>query len=262
MKDDNSRSNLPIGSKEDPGSVQAGSDLNHQREFYNERWAEVRFANRLKMIRCAAILEAISELRLSDPRIVELGCGTGWMTSILGVFGPATGVDFSEAAIESASTSYPSSDFACADIQSWGLDEGFDIAVSHEVIEHLQDQALHLVRIHDLLDESGFLVLTTPNRSTFLSMPEKQRSTWSQQPIENWMSQRELRTLIQESGFQVMKLGTLISGYGRSPLRRLAGSRRIRSGMKAIGLYGAYERLCCWAGLGLHIICVARKGTL
>jgi len=244
--------------REDLGAAGSTPSLADQRAFYDRRWADSHFANRLKLLRCSAILEAMSSLGLVEPRIVELGCGTGWLTSILGVFGPATGVDFSAEAIRKASVKYPSVRFVCADIQTWEAEEKHHLVVSHEVIEHLQDQPLHVRRIVEALNDPGFLILTTPNGSTFKSMSDEQRTRWSQQPFEKRLTRKELLALLQEEGLQVLKLSTVILGYGRSPLRRLAGSRRIRRAMQAIGLLPSYERLCCQAGLGLHIVCVAR----
>lgn len=234
------------------------SSLSQQRAFYDQRWADFQFANKLKLMRCSAILQAMTSLGLVEPRIVELGCGTGWLASILGVFGPTTGVDFSEEAIRRASVRYPSVQFVCADIQSWEAGEKFDLVVSHEVIEHLQDQPLHVRRIVEALNNPGYLILTTPNGSTFESMSQEQRTSWSQQPLENWLTRREVLALVCGEGLQVLELSTVIPGYGRSPLRRLAGSRRVRKLMNAIGLLSSYEKLCCQAGLGLHTICVAK----
>ena len=229
--------------------------------FYDERWAEFRFARRLKLIRCSAILDALSTLGFTEPRMLELGCGTGWLTSILGAFGPATGVDFSERAINMASKRYPNARFVCADIQIWKPEHNFDLVVSHEVVEHLEDQAQHIRKIVGALGDEGRLILTTPNRTTLESMPFGQRSTWSQQPLEKWLTRKELRSLLAENGMEVLSMGTVIPGFGGSPLRRIAGSRWIRKALELIGLRSTFEYLCCRLGLGLHTICVARTAT-
>ena len=61
-------------------------------DFYDDRWKGFQYANRLKCHRAAAILDALASTRLKQPRILDFGCGAGWLTNILSMFGPATWV--------------------------------------------------------------------------------------------------------------------------------------------------------------------------
>ncbi len=129
-----------------------------QRKYYNERWRESGYINRLKLERCIAILESLKSLPVTEPSIIDLGCGTGWLSSILAHVGPTVGVDLSDLAIESAKRNYPFVKFIQADIQNWdysGLGS-FDVVVSQEVIEHFNDQQQHLRLISELLRAQGY----------------------------------------------------------------------------------------------------------
>jgi ubiquinone/menaquinone biosynthesis C-methylase UbiE len=44
--------------------------------------------------------------------------------------------------------------------------DGFDIVLSHHVIEHVDDQITHLKEIHRVLKPSGLCYLATPNKSS------------------------------------------------------------------------------------------------
>ena len=43
------------------------------------------------MHRAARILSELSALGVTNPRVLDLGCGSGWMTEILSQFGSAEG---------------------------------------------------------------------------------------------------------------------------------------------------------------------------
>lgn len=226
-------------------------DREQEIEFYNQRWREAGFANRTKMARAAAILQALSRLRIDAPRIIDLGCGTGWLTGILSNFGPTTGVELSPVAVERAKQQYPNARFECVDFRTWDPPEAkFDIVVSQEVIEHLEDQQAYVDLARRLLVPGGHLILTTPNRTTFESFPPDRAATWSRQPIENWLTRSELAALVQPK-FRILEHTSIVLGYGNGLVRRVLGARRVRAWRPA-ALFS--ESI----GLGLHLFLVAQ----
>lgn len=222
--------------------------LEEEARFYDERWRNFGFANRLKLERCVAILDAIRRTRLVQPKIIDFGCGAGWLTSILGLFGPTTGVELSPEAVEKASSSYPHVRFVQGDVRAWKSEELFDVAVSQEVIEHLEDQAQHVDLAADLLRPGGFFIVTTPNAKTFLALPKKQRDKWSNQPIEKLLTVAELVSYLARR-LEILEVRTIVALHGLKGWRSLMNSTR---------LDGIKLRM----GLGLHTIAVARKPNL
>lgn len=237
--------------------------IEQQRRFYNERWSnQERILNRLKLLRTIAIIDAVARTNISEPAIVDLGCGDGWLPSILGHFGTTHGVDLSDAALVEATERYPWVSFEHADILNWDHPRAsFDIVVSHEVIEHIDDQTKYLQIALLLLKPAGYLILTTPNARTFNSMPHAQRQAWSDQPIENWLTRRELKALLRRAGFDIVVLDTLIPWAGGGPWRTLANSRRLRRALRRLHLERLYERRYLKHGLGLHTIAVAQRDS-
>jgi 2-polyprenyl-3-methyl-5-hydroxy-6-metoxy-1,4-benzoquinol methylase len=186
--------------------------IESQREFYDARWAAQTYANQLQMERTIAILTGLRQTRLTAPRILDLGCGSGWLTSILSRFGPTVGLDLSPGAIESARVKYPGVFFGTADLSAgFRVTEKFDVIVSHEVIEHLEDQAGHLRDIALALRPNGWLILTTPNAA---------RPSEKTQPIENHLTKRQLRSLLAVD-FDIARLDTIVGGNWRKPGKHL-----------------------------------------
>src|SRR5262245_43896671 len=90
--------------------------IEYQRDFYNHRWGSVSPVGGPKLARCIGILEEVLGADIRQPRILDLGCGTGWLTNILSAIGPTTGVDLSDGAIDEATARYPAAHFIQADI--------------------------------------------------------------------------------------------------------------------------------------------------
>ncbi len=235
------------------------TSIAEQRQFYNERWKDFTFANRLKLARCAAVLDGVIATRIYEPRILDLGCGAGWLTSILGIFGPAVGVDLSDAAISDARQRYPHVQFLQADIFHWDYPRGaFDVVTSQEVIEHVEDQAGYLAIAHGLLRSGGHLILTTPNAATFRAMPPEQDAAWDRQPLENTLSIGRLKALLRPD-FQIVRISTVIAGYGGKGLYRLASSERLWALAARLGLDDFFDLARRRLGYGRHIYALARK---
>ena len=172
-----------------------------QQQYYDLRWAAKSYVNGLKLQRAVAILDGLARLKLSAPRILEVGCGTGWLTGMLGLCGDATGIDLSPRAIEQAELRFPYCTFRAADLTSTTLGDGFDVVVSHEVIEHIEDQPAHVAALAKALKPHvGHLILTTPNGR----YPDD-----GGQVIEQHVTQTELRALLAPH-FRIVDETTLI----------------------------------------------------
>ena len=63
------------------------------KDYYAKRWASEPKANLWAAARSAEILREIHLAGIKTPRVLDMGCGTGWMTAVLSQFGEAHGVD-------------------------------------------------------------------------------------------------------------------------------------------------------------------------
>lgn len=117
------------------------------------------------------------ESGIASPGVVDVGCGTGVMTSFpLADAGyRVTGVDIDRASIEFAirmlgGRTNPT--FVCADVSDIGSDEGFDVAICSEVLEHVGDPETLLAAIRSALRPGGLLVVTVPNGFGWFEMEQ------------------------------------------------------------------------------------------
>ena len=235
------------------------SDKSEQARYYDQHFGGFRYANSLQLERAARILDAILSTGLLSPRVVDLGCGPGWLANILATFGPTVGVDLSPQSIFEARQRYPMVQYEAADIFSWSYQgPPFDIVVSQEVLEHVEDQPRYLDIAFGLLRKGGYLVLTTPNAHTMRAMPEKERKEWTDQPLENWLTKAELRALLTRR-FKVLSMTSIHPDVGSKGSYRLANSVKVRALVSAAGLGDSFKRLRGRFGYGLHLVAVARK---
>lgn len=178
--------------------------ISQQRDFYDARWTAKTFANRLQLDRTVAILSGLQQTGLKQPKILDVGCGTGWLTTILNRFGPTTGIELSPAAIEAAAHKFPDVRFLAGDVSTAIPGDGFDVVVSHEVLEHMADQPAHVAALTRAIRPGGWLILTTPNAAR-----TQGRETHDAQPIENHVTARQLRDLLTPH-FAVRDLRTIV----------------------------------------------------
>jgi 2-polyprenyl-3-methyl-5-hydroxy-6-metoxy-1,4-benzoquinol methylase len=116
-----------------------------------------------------------------DDEAIDLGCGTGYGTQRVALkCRSAVGVDFDPSVTE-LTKRYGLSNlaFRCENICSQSLiqafgQQRFDVAISMETIEHLEDYFTYLDNIVELLKPDGRLVLGTPNRAmTYERYPDR-----------------------------------------------------------------------------------------
>jgi SAM-dependent methyltransferase len=233
-------------------------DLANQQNYYNQRWEQERFANGLQAARCAAILSALYEVGVKQPRILDMGCGTGWLAAIMGQFGPTTAVDLSDFAATITAKSVPWVRFIQGNIFEWAKTQSnlFDVIVSQEVIEHVADQAGYLEIASQLLTSRGWLILTTPNARTVRAMRDPR--AWSSQPIENILTPRGLRRLVS-GRFRVVDITTIVPNFGETGFYRLLNAGKIGYVLDFMRIRGAYRRVLLRSGFGLHTVLLARK---
>jgi SAM-dependent methyltransferase len=228
--------------------------------YYAERWQRFEHANWLSLARITKILTMMDAAGLPEyPKICDLGCGAGWATGILGIFGETTGVDL--APPDSARQRYPDCDFVAADILEWRYPpEHFDLVISQETLEHIEAnaQGRYLEVARGLLRHAGHLILTTPNRRTMEAFRGGGR-TWSNQPIENWLYAHELKNLVRQHGFRLIRLTSFVFGYGNVGFHRAVNSRKLNRLLERTRLQGIWRGILGRANFGLHLAVLAEK---
>ena len=229
------------------------------RAYYDERWSQAPLdLNSDQILRLGKILCAYAEIsyrfRDQKPSICDLGCGTGWLSNELSKFGSVVGIDRSSKGIELAAARHPHVRFICADALTFATEERFDVVVSSEILEHIEDQAAYLAKASHLIQPRGFLILTCPNGNAWpIASPLSEL-----QPVERWPTPRRLRTLL-DHGFDVLTHETFLTGYSQKGVLRWANSRRIFHAARALRLEHVARGFLEQFEMGLYQIVLARK---
>jgi len=104
--------------------------------------------------------------------VLEVGCGEGrGIDRILPRASSYSAIDKMEEVIDRLKVKYPAGNFHSGNIPPLGpfADDSFDVIVTFQVIEHIQDDVTFLKEIHRVLKPGGMAMITTPNRPMSLS---------------------------------------------------------------------------------------------
>ena len=139
-------------------------------------------------------------------RILELGCGSGWLLDQLAPR-EGVGVDFSPAMIERARVVYPQYRFLVGDIEDEALikaldDEPFDIILIADTIGLLEDVQTTLAQLHRLCTPQTRLIVTYHSVLWFPILKLAERLRLKMPSLsENWLSTDDIANLLRLSGF-------------------------------------------------------------
>ncbi len=103
---------------------------------------------------------------------LEVGCGEGRGVALLiGQAKTFTAVDKIRPVIDDLQKRFPSGRFISMNIPPLGelQNNSYDVVVSFQVIEHIEDDFMFLKEIHRVLKPGGTALLTTPNRKMSLT---------------------------------------------------------------------------------------------
>lgn len=169
----------------------------HPNDDESARWSKI-----------AAFLEYIlRRVRQQEPnkrlRILDVGCGRGWLTQLATMYGTCEGVEPVAGVVEHARKLFPHLRFEAGMAESVLSRPDFapyDVVLTSEVIEHVPygHKEKFLAQLAQLLTPEGYLILTTPRGE----MWERWKAIAPpNQPVEDWVTEDQLRTLLTGEGF-------------------------------------------------------------
>jgi ubiquinone/menaquinone biosynthesis C-methylase UbiE len=192
------------------------------------------------------ILEFLPPVR--DKRILEIACGRGGFSRLLGSRGASVcGADFSESAISIAKEKLlrdpalaDQVNYVQADAQNLPFEAGsFDIVISCETIEHVPDPRAAVREMYRVCKPGGMLYLTTPNYLNFMGLyliyaAVRHPGLKSSQPLDERFLFPQIRRFIIGAGWKIVRTDGTVYQFpfipGRDPVQfpRLESNRMIR----------------------------------
>ena len=239
-------------------SVSRNPTIAEQQRFWNTWNATMRDPSNLNdwsQRRGERIIALVRSLAIEQPKILDFGCGTGWLTERLAQIGEATGIDLAERVISAAQARWPHIRFIAGDLFQTPLPSAYyDIVVSQEVIAHIPDQAAYLERAAEVLNSHGYLIITTPNKFVM------DRSDLPPQPpehIEHWLTMTKLKRLVQ-GRFRILHTSTIML-LGHRGVLRLINSHKMNAALGLLVSQKNLERFKEWAGWGYTLMMLVQK---
>jgi SAM-dependent methyltransferase len=206
----------------------------------------------------AAAIRVAREIGVLNMRILDVGCGTGWLGNALLPFGEVCGVDSSAGAIADGTRRHPNITLICGDFLNVPLEGVFDFVVSADAFAHMPDHEACVHRIATLLKPGGTFLLMTQNpwiwhrRSSLRRMP----GTVHHAEVDQWPTLSRIRDLFR-SAFTIQRVTTLDPG-GDCGLLWWVENRYVRGGMSRLMGRTRWRSLLEHAGLGRELIIVAK----
>ena len=113
-----------------------------------------------------AILESfmrsiVEKITVENPKILDVGCGTGANLEMLANFGESEGVDVSDDALEFCRLKNLKATKGLAEKLPFA-DESFDVVTALDVVEHLDDDIAGLKEMHRVLKKDGKTLIFVP----------------------------------------------------------------------------------------------------
>jgi SAM-dependent methyltransferase len=205
----------------------------------------------------ARLLKELSDLRLTNPRVAEIGCGTGWFAKKLEGQCRYLGLDLSPEAIEQAKQRLPSATFLNADfLNEYQLDDRFDVVFLVDTIAYFRKQAEAVSKIHTMLEPGGHVILSSVNPFVYSRMSNIGPPGEGQ--VRKWLTRSQLRSLFEEKGFRVIKSYAAIPAGDRGILR-FVNARKINRPVHLLIPEARLRKLKELCGLGQYHVVLARR---
>jgi len=233
-----------------------------ERRFWNQydtEWYESRYAaagvDPVAARRGDTVLRWLRDLRLPDPRILEVGCASGWLSDPLSHLGRLTAMDIADEVVARAHERYPHIDFRGGDFLTMPIETGaYDVAVAVDVLSCISDPEGAVRRFAEVLKPGGWLLAVTPNRVVFERREDLDPR--GMVPYRRWLTRGELRRLLAPA-FRIRRITSVVP-VGHRGVLRLVNSYKLDALLRPLlgkRLDGLKEGL----GFGMSWVVAARR---
>jgi len=140
-----------------------------------------------------------------NANILEIGCGTGDLIAALKPM-RGVGIDFSSDTIAIAKANHPHLEFIVQDAEKLNLHEKFDYIILSDLVGSLWDIQLVFDNLQGVCHERTRVIISYYNYlweplmrfGEIIGMKQKQ-------PLQNWLSSKDIASILSISGFETVK---------------------------------------------------------
>jgi SAM-dependent methyltransferase len=207
--------------------------------------------------RARYVLSALDRVLRPGHRLLDVGCGTGWMTLCIAKRSPSvsvTGLDLAPKRIERLRGDHPDVEWVAGDFARTQFAHAFDVVVCLETIAHVPDQDAFVRHLAEVLAPGGTVILTSQNPFVW------RRTSWLEPPapgqLRNWPARSRLETLFRRH-FRIERLTTCAPGGDRGTAGIMNG--RVGRGVGRVIGAARWLQLREQLGLGRSFVLVARR---
>jgi len=221
-----------------------GNDAYYNVLFREDPVYSTPYPNLEESRRWARMGEILSGIAARNPRaaqeglrILDVGCGRGWMTRLASVYGRCDGIDPVGGVIDYARSLFPEQTFIHGTLDELVRSPEFapyDAILCSEVLEHVVDKDAFAALLHRCTRPGGHVILTTPRGELYARY---RSSGYDEQPVEAWITERQLEALFARHGFRRALHDRVHDDLPKlSFLHRVAASRSLEARLDGIGL--------------------------
>ncbi len=171
-------------------------------------------------------------------KLLDVGCNNGVFLHCAEISGyEVTGLDFNNNSLEAGRQAFGLERLYCSTLDDFSKkypDEKFDIITFFEILEHLDNPNEFIKEIKSLLEPSGYIALSVPDRDMVINplgdedYPPHHLTRWSEKSIRNLMSAHGF-TVVSHKTRKVMP-GDFAGWFDYHVIKRI--DHRIRKRLK------------------------------
>lgn len=146
-----------------------------------------------------------------DARVLDAGSGFGqytWRMWKMNHSWKIVAVDVKQEQIDdcnaffSRTSASANTSFAYADLTSWSDEEAFDLILSVDVMEHIEDDRTVFRNFYKSLRKNGWLIISTPSDKGGSDVSHEHDDSFIEEHVRDGYGVEEIREKLSESGFK------------------------------------------------------------
>lgn len=159
------------------------------------------------------LLDQIATYTSAGRQLLDIGAANGFFVALSKKAGfDSFGIELSDSAVSWARKL--GRQVEVSSIEEFNTDKKFDVVTMLDVLEHLAEPKIAILKIRELMNRSGILVINIPDRSSFFS--RICGTKWhAYLPPEHWFyfNKKSVTRLLTGAGFEIRRIGNLSKSF-------------------------------------------------